>query len=81
MIERREKLNEKYIMDKSELIYNQLGYAEETLQKELKKMIKAYCVRYVDNIRNFETKYYKTINDEVGLWSNLETYVMANQIK
>ena len=68
-------------MDKSELIYNQLGYAEETLKKELKKMIKEYCLRYVDNIRNFDTKYYPTINDEVGLWSNLETYVTSSQIK
>lgn len=81
LIERREKLNEKYIMDKSELIYNQLGYADKTLFGELKEMIKEYCVRYVDNIKNFDKKYYPTINDEVGLWSNLETYVMANQIK
>ena len=80
LIERREKLNEKYIMDKSELIYNQLGHADETLFGELKKIIKEYCVRYVDNIGNFDTKYYPTINDEVGLWSNLETYVMSNQI-
>ena len=77
LIERREKLNEKYIMDKSELNYNHVGYAEKTLFRELKKMINEYCVRLVDNIKNFDTKYYPTINDEVGLWSNLETYLMA----
>ena len=77
LIERREKLNEKYIMDKSELNYNKLGYAEKTLFRELKKMIKDYCVRNVDNIKNFNQKYYPTINDEVGIWSNLEAYVMA----
>ena len=44
-------------------------------------MIKEYCLRYVDNIRNFDTKYYPTINDEVAIWSNLETNVMPNQIK
>ena len=77
LFERREKLNEKYIMDKSELNYNRLGYAGTTLFRELKKMVNEYCVRLVDNIKNFDTKYYQTINDEIGTWSNLETYVMS----
>ena len=29
-------------------IYNQLGYANKMNMRELKKMIKEYCVRYVD---------------------------------
>ena len=44
---------------------------------ELKKMIKEYCIRYVENIKTFDAEFYPTINDMVGTWSNMETFVMS----
>ena len=40
-------------------------------------MIKEYYTRYVDNIKNFDLEFYPTINDMVGTWSNMETFVMS----
>ena len=60
-----------------EKIYNQLGYANKMNMMELKKMIKDYCVRYVENIKQFDSEFYPTINDMVGTWSNMETFVMS----
>ena len=56
---------------------NQLGYANKMNMMELKKMIKEYCTRYVENIKNFDLEFYPTINDLVGTWSNMETFVMS----
>ena len=58
-------------------IYNQLGYANKMNMRELKKMIKEYCVRYVDNVKKFDAEFYPSINDLVGTWSNMETFVMS----
>ena len=58
-------------------IYNQLGYANKMNMRELKKMIKEYCVRYVDNVKKFDEEFYPSINDLVGTWSNMETFVMS----
>ena len=58
-------------------IYNQLGYANKMNMRELKKMIKEYCVRYVDNVKSFDAEFYPSINDLVGTWTNLETFVMS----
>ena len=58
-------------------IYNQLGYANKMNMRELKKMIKEYCVRYVDNVKGFDAEFYPSINDLVGTWTNLETFVMS----
>ena len=60
-----------------EKLSNQLGYANKMNIMELKKMIKEYCTRYVDNIKNFDLEFYPTINDMVGTWSNMETFVMS----
>ena len=60
-----------------EKLANQLGYANKMNMIELKKMIKEYCTRYVENIRNFDLEFYPTINDLVGTWSNMETFVMS----
>ena len=57
--------------------YNQLGYANKMNMRELKKMIKEYCVRYVDNVKKFDEEFYPSINDLVGTWSNMETFVMS----
>ena len=58
-------------------IYNQLGYANKMNMRELKKMIKEYCVRYVENVKKFDQEFYPSINDLVGTWSNMETFVMS----
>ena len=42
-----------------------------------KKMIKKYCVRYVDNVKSFDVEFYPTINNLIGTWSNMETFVMS----
>ena len=60
-----------------EKMYNQLGYANKMNMIELKKMIKEYCNRYVENIKSFDVEFYPTINDSIGTWSNLETFVMS----
>jgi hypothetical protein len=56
---------------------NQLGYANKKNMIELKKLINEYCIRFVDNIKSFDLEFYPTINDMVGTWSNLETFVMS----
>ena len=58
-------------------IYNQLGYANKMNMRELKKMIKEYCIRYVENVKKFDEEFYPSINDLVGTWSNMETFVMS----
>ena len=58
-------------------IYHQLGYANKMNMRELKKMIKEYCVRYVENVKQFDIEFYPSINDLVGTWTNMETFVMS----
>ena len=58
-------------------IYNQLGYANKMNMRELKKLIKEYCVRYVENVKSFDAEFYPSINDLVSTWSNMETFVMS----
>ena len=60
-----------------EKIYNQLGYANKINMQELRKMIKEYCVRFVENVKSFDAEFYPTINDLVTTWSNMETFVMT----
>ena len=68
--------SENLLLDK---LYNQLGYANKMNMMELKKMIHEYCTRYVENIKLFDQDFYPTINDLVGTWSNMETFVMSSQ--
>ena len=58
-------------------IYNQLGYANKMNMRELKKIIKEYCVRYVDNLKKFDEDFYPSINDMVSTWSNMQNFVMT----
>ena len=64
-----------------EKLSNQLGYANKMNMIELKKMINEYCTRYVENIKNFDLEFYPTINDMVGTWSNMETFVMSSAME
>ena len=54
---------------------NQLGYANKMNMIELKKMIDEYCVRFVDNVKKFDIDFYSTINDTIGTWTNMETFI------
>ena len=63
-----------------EKLYNQLGYANKMNMQELKRLIKEYCIRYVDNIKTFDAEFYPSINDLIGIWSNLQTFVMTQQV-
>ena len=58
-------------------VFNQLGYANKQCMRELKKLIKEYCMRYVENVKKFDEEFYPTINDLIGIWSNLQNYVMC----
>ena len=60
-----------------EKLHNQLGYANKMNMIELKKMIKEYCTRFVENIKAFDAEFYPSINDLVGTWSNMETFIMS----
>ena len=60
-----------------EKIHNQLGYANKMNMRELRKMIKEYCTRFVDNVTTFDKEFYPTINDLLTTWTNMETFVMT----
>ena len=60
-----------------EKIYNQLGYANKMNMRELKKIIKEYCIRYIDNLKKFDEEFYPSINDLIGTWSNMQNFVMV----
>ena len=59
------------------LIYNQLGYTNKKNIDELKKIIKNYTVRFVNNFKTLDEKFYPTINDLIGTWGNLETFIQS----
>ena len=61
-------------------IYNQLGYANKMNIIELKKMVNEYCIRYINNIKNFDVEFYPKINDLVTSWSNMEPFVMSTKL-
>ena len=58
-------------------VFNQLGYANKQCMRELKKLIKEYCMRYVENVKKFDEEFYPTINDLIGTWSNMQNFVMT----
>ena len=64
-----------------EKLYNQLGYANKMNMVELKKMITEYCKRYIDNLKEFDAEFYPSINDLVGTWTNMETFIMSAQME
>ena len=83
LIDRKKIINEKFktelkkekVNDNNlEIIYNQLGYMEKTLISELTKIINQYCIRYVQNIKQFDEKYYPLINEELEALPNLNDY-------
>ncbi len=61
-----------------ERINNQLGYANKMNMRELRKMIKEYCLRYVDNLSKFDQGFYPTINDMLNTWTNMETFIQTS---
>ena len=59
-------------------VSNQLGYANKMNIYELKKMIKIYCKRFLENFRNFDKEFYPTINDFLSTWSNMELFIQSS---
>ncbi len=64
-------------------VSNQLGYANKMNIYELKKMIKIYCKRFIENFFKFDQDFYPTINDFFNIWSNMEVFIQSSyaQIK
>ena len=63
-----------------EKLYNQLGYANKMNMKELKRIINGYCKRYIENIKEFNTEFYPSINDLIGIWSNLQNFALTQNL-
>jgi len=62
-----------------EKLHNQLGYANKMNLKELRKLIKEYCGRFVENMEAFNTGFYPTITDLLNTWTNVENFVRTSQ--
>ena len=62
-----------------ERMNNQLGYANKMNMRELRKIIKEYCKRFVDNMTNFNQGFYPSINDLLNTWTNIETFVQTSK--
>ena len=60
-----------------EKLNNQLGYANKMNMRELKKIIKEYCIRFVDNLAAFDQAFYPSINDMLNTWMNMENFVQT----
>ena len=61
-----------------ERLNNQLGYANKMNLRELRKIIKDYCIRFVDNMAAFSKGFYPSINDLLNTWTNLESFVQTS---
>jgi hypothetical protein len=61
-----------------ERINNQLGYANKMNMRELKKMLKEYCIRHVDNIAGLNQELNQTISDLTNICTNLENFVKSS---
>ena len=59
-------------------VSNQLGYANKMNIYELKKMIKIYCKRFIENFFKFDQDFYPTINDFLNTWSNMEVFIQSS---
>jgi len=60
-----------------EKLNNQLGYANKMNMRELRKIIKEYCIRFVDNLAAFDQAFYPSINDMLNTWMNMENFVQT----
>ena len=61
-----------------ERLNNQLGYANKMNMRELRKLIKEYIGRFIDNMMTFNQEFYPTINDLLNTWTNIETFVQTS---
>ena len=61
-----------------EILKNQLGYANKMNMRELKKIIRIYCRRFVDNLATFDQGFYPSINDMLNTWTNMENFVQTS---
>ena len=59
-------------------IRNQLGYANKMSMTELKKLIKEYCIRYIDNLKKFVEGFNPLTDTLVGLSGNLKNFIESS---
>ena len=45
--------------------------------RELRKLIKEYIGRFVDNLAEFNKGFYPTISDLLNTWTNIETFIQT----
>ena len=69
----------KYICTKETLnvenLHNQLGYANKSIDDELKKFIDLNSLKIVENIKNFANEIYPTLTDSINIWATLNNYI------
>jgi hypothetical protein len=63
-----------------ERLNNQLGYANKMNLRELRKLIKEYCGRFLDNMQAFNQGFYPSITDLLNTWTNIENFVQTSLI-
>jgi hypothetical protein len=63
-----------------EKLNNQLGYANKMNLRELRKLIKEYCGRFLDNMQQFNQGFYPSITDLLNTWTNIENFVQTSLI-
>ena len=62
-----------------EKIHNQLGYANKMNIRELRKIIREYRVKFVDNLAQFDKDFYPTINELLTAHTSLETFITSEK--
>jgi hypothetical protein len=62
-----------------EKIHNQLGYANKMNIRELRKIIREYRIKFVDNLAQFDKDFYPTINELLAAHTSLETFITSEK--
>ena len=69
----------KYICSKETLnvenLYNQLGYANQSTENELKKFVDLNSLKIINNIKSFANEIYPTLTDSINIWTTLNNYL------
>ena len=69
----------KYICTKETLnvenLHNQLGYANKSIDDELKKFIDLNSLKIINNIKSFANEIYPTLTDSINIWATLNNYI------
>ena len=55
-------------------LYNDLGFANYNINNQLTKLIKVNRKRFLNNIKEFSTEFYVTLNDLLTTWTEIEKF-------